>query len=97
MSKGDYFDPEKKDQLLGLLGGDKELLNSFMDFKSKEREREIRTDIADHVKEIISGLDEDLTEDWNAAQDLLDSIYRKAWDLACIDMGYKVFEYPCKT
>ena len=92
----DYTEnPEEREQneLIKELGYDEKLIGEFRRIKSKEVAREVRAQVEDLTNEI---LDEDLKEENEKAIEVMNAVYRKAWGMACEDLGYSQEEFPSK-
>lgn len=79
--------------LLEALGGDKELLEGFRRFQNKEKQREIRKEIEIKTQEILDG---ELQEENDKAIEIWNKVYRKAWSIACEDLGMSEPEFPSR-
>jgi len=79
--------------ILEILGGDKDAYEEFLRFKDKKAEKEMRLNIEDRTNEI---LDHEMKREYQDALDIVDKVYRKAWEMACEDLDMNVEEFPSK-
>lgn len=84
---------EADDATLLKLLGSQQALDEFKRFKYKEKQRQVRREIEIRVTEI---LEDELREENEAAVEGLNVVYRKAWTMACKELGYEEAEFPSK-
>ena len=78
--------------LLKLLG-DQKTVEEFKRFRDKENQRKLRKEVEFKVEDILA---EELKEENEKAIETLNKVYRKAWTLACKELGYDEAEFPSK-
>ena len=86
-------DSNEDQKLLKALGGDQKLLDEFKRFQNKEKQREIKRKLELRTQEI---LENDLQEENEKAIEILNKVYRKAWAMACKEIGVDESEFPSR-
>lgn len=81
-----------KDALVEILG-DEELVDDFLEFADKQDQKRIRQDIDAKTKEI---LDTELVDEYEEKLEQVSLLCRKAWSIACEELGYDERVYPSK-
>lgn len=84
---------DERQRALEELQGDEQLLNEFMRFRDKQKQKQIRKEIELKTRDL---LENDLARENEAALEVLNKVYRKAWSKACKEMGYDEDEFPSR-
>lgn len=95
----DFFDkpkfetPEAAYGILTELLGDKNDLQRFLNFISKEKQKGIRKQLEGEVSTLTSTI---LKKEFDKAEEQVNKVMRTAWAMACEKMGYDEAEFPCR-
>lgn len=92
----DILELQEEDEEYGILEiilGSKKDVEEFITFVDKDRQKKILKKIATGVNKLIK---EELEDEYDEAEEAVNQILRKAWSMACDDLGHKESEFPCK-